>query len=125
MTRMPVLDERRAMQRELDRLAREDPRPRVPYAAKRRYHPGSAIALRVIVERDEGICQLCGNSVDVDARFPDRQSPSRDHIIPLSRGGSDLPENVQLAHLGCNMDKGASVPAEDSESAEDASGEQA
>ena len=32
-----------------------------------------------------------------------------DKNLPLSRGGSHTPGNVQLAHLGCNVAKGARV----------------
>ncbi|WP_158070491.1 HNH endonuclease [Streptomyces luteocolor] len=32
-------------------------------------------------------------------------SPSLDHVIPLSRGGSHRRDNVQLAHLRCNLRK--------------------
>lgn len=58
-----------------------------------------------IFERDGWVCQLCKQRVNRRLRYPDRRSASLDHIIPLSRGGVDAPENVQLAHLGCNLDK--------------------
>jgi 5-methylcytosine-specific restriction endonuclease McrA len=62
-----------------------------------------------IAERDEYRCGLCGEPVDMDVAYPDTLSPSLDHILPLSRGGSHTPGNVQLAHLGCNVAKGARV----------------
>jgi len=62
-----------------------------------------------IAERDEYRCGLCGEPVDMGVAYPDTQSPSLDHILPLSRGGAHVPENVQLAHLGCNVAKGARV----------------
>jgi 5-methylcytosine-specific restriction endonuclease McrA len=33
-----------------------------------------------------------------------------DHIIPLSRGGQDTIDNMQLAHDGCNQLKADSMP---------------
>lgn len=60
--------------------------------------------------RDLWTCGICREPVDQTARHPDASSPSLDHIIPLSRGGAHEPENVQLAHLSCNMRKGASLP---------------
>jgi hypothetical protein len=32
-----------------------------------------------------------------------------DHVIPIARGGLDLPANLILACVGCNSDKGAST----------------
>ncbi len=40
------------------------------------------------------------------ARRPDLMTPSIDHVVPLSRGGSNHPSNLQLAHLLCNLSKG-------------------
>lgn len=37
--------------------------------------------------------------------------PTVDHIIPLSKGGSDTPDNWQLMCESCNFDKGNKLPA--------------
>lgn len=63
-----------------------------------------------IYERDKGTCQLCHEPVDIEVKWPDEKSLSLDHVIPLARGGKHCPENVQLAHLGCNNHKRASEP---------------
>lgn len=57
-----------------------------------------------IWERDEGICQLCGDPVQIGDH-------SLDHIVPIARGGTHEPSNVQLAHPRCNSSKGARVTA--------------
>lgn len=62
-----------------------------------------------VAERDRWICGICSHIVPYGLRYPDPESASVDHILPLALGGSDLPENVQLAHLGCNRSKGARV----------------
>ena len=61
-----------------------------------------------VAARDDHLCGLCGGRVDMALRFPNRMSASVDHILPLSLGGNDMLANVQLAHLGCNLRKGAS-----------------
>ncbi|WP_413787905.1 HNH endonuclease [Streptomyces anulatus] len=56
--------------------------------------------------RDGWTCQLCREPIDPSTTWPHSKSPSIDHIIPLSRGGSHTMANVQSAHLGCNSSKG-------------------
>ena len=52
------------------------------------------------------VCGICGKPVDMSLRYPNPMSKTIDHIIPINRGGhpSDI-ENLQLAHLTCNLDK--------------------
>lgn len=74
---------------------------------------GAPIADRVvnaeIFDRDGWVCQLCHAPVDQILMHPDPMSKSLDHVVPLSRGGAHSPDNVQLAHLSCNVRKGARV----------------
>lgn len=58
-----------------------------------------------ILERDEGVCHICGTLVDTSVAWPDDMYPSVDHVIPISKGGPDTLENVRLAHLICNLRK--------------------
>ena len=64
-----------------------------------------------IYERDIWLCGLCVTPVDPDCAWPDPMSPSLDHILPLSKGGTHTYENVQLAHLTCNVSKGNRIAA--------------
>lgn len=34
-------------------------------------------------------------------------APSLDHILPVSKGGTDFLDNLRLAHRKCNMDRSA------------------
>lgn len=72
---------------------------------------GDPVRLSGIVERDGQSCRLCGCDVDLTLRYPHPMSKSLDHVVPLSRGGAHTIENVQLAHLRCNMSKGARLVA--------------
>lgn len=58
-----------------------------------------------IYTRDGWICQLCLESVDPTLKFPEYLSPTLDHVIPLAKGGTHEPANVQLAHFICNSRK--------------------
>lgn len=61
-----------------------------------------------IFERDGWCCRICGEMIDRRTKWPHPRSPTVDHIIPLSRGGTDLRTNVQTAHARCNLRKHAS-----------------
>lgn len=60
--------------------------------------------------RDGWICGLCYAPVDPLTTYPDPQSASLDHVVPLSKGGPHTYANTQLAHLSCNVAKGNRVP---------------
>lgn len=66
---------------------------------------GRPVILAEIRERDENRCHLCDEIVP-GAAWPDPLSASLDHVVPLSRGGVHDPDNVRLAHLRCNVEKG-------------------
>ena len=54
----------------------------------------------------QSVCGICGHPVNFDKVFPDPWSPTVDHIIPVSKGGSPVDvANLQLAHLRCNRIK--------------------
>lgn len=62
--------------------------------------------LSEIAARDKYVCQLCRRRVAMKQRAPHPKSPALDHVIPLSRGGTDTRANIQLAHAACNWSKG-------------------
>lgn len=67
---------------------------------------GYALNAAELAERDGADCALCGDLVDFALKAPHAMSPSVDHILPRSKGGSHDAENLQLAHLRCNTRKG-------------------
>lgn len=60
-----------------------------------------------VFDRDGWRCQLCGKTVPKSKAHPHPLSASLDHVVPLARGGDHVTSNVQLAHLRCNVQKGA------------------
>ena len=69
------------------------------------------VVLEEIFDRDGWVCQICHVTVDRGLSYPNPMSKSLDHVVPLSKGGDHSPGNVQLAHLVCNLRKGASLAA--------------
>jgi len=63
------------------------------------------LAKRVLAE--EKICWLCGLPIDFDAPPRSRWSPSVDHVIPWTQGGSIYDRsNLRAAHFSHNASKG-------------------
>lgn len=71
-------------------------------AARRRAIEGLAAA-------QSGRCAICGLAVDATIRYPDLRAATLDHVVPLAAGGPDEYANLQLAHLACNVAKGAAA----------------
>lgn len=70
---------------------------------------GITYTLAEIGERDGWRCHLCRRSVDPTLPGTHQRGPTIDHLVPVADGGMDEPENVALAHRGCNVkrrDKG-------------------
>ncbi len=59
--------------------------------------------------RDAYTCQYCGRPA---SQLRARESLTRDHVVPLSRGGSNAWTNVVTACSGCNTRKAHHLPAE-------------
>lgn len=53
-----------------------------------------------IYKRDGGRCHICGRRVA-------KKDMSLDHLVPVSKGGDHVRTNVRLAHLACNVRRGA------------------
>jgi 5-methylcytosine-specific restriction endonuclease McrA len=59
--------------------------------------------------RDRYSCQFCGRS---QALLRHRECLTRDHLVPLSRGGTNAWTNVVTACSTCNARKGNHLPEE-------------
>jgi len=57
------------------------------------------VDLRRVFQRDEGLCGICRQPVNLD-EF------TIDHIKPLHLGGPHTFQNLQIAHAACNTSKG-------------------
>ena len=54
----------------------------------------------MLVKRDGMVCALCGEPIATLSEV------TIDHIVPLSRGGTDRLDNLRLAHEACNKRRG-------------------
>ena len=65
--------------------------------------PTPALTNAALFARDQYLCLYCGHDFH-------RQHLTRDHVMPLSRGGRDTWENVVSACFHCNSRKGGRTP---------------
>lgn len=77
--------------------------------AKRSAGLAETITRAQLRARDGDECYLCGEVIDFEIQWPNPQSPSMDHLVPLSKGGLHQIENTAMTHLKCNMRKGVKV----------------
>ncbi|HKS93531.1 MAG TPA: HNH endonuclease [Gammaproteobacteria bacterium] len=73
--------------------------------AKAREHYVPPLNNHTLFRRDANLCMYCGH------RFPAREL-SREHVTPLSRGGTDTWNNVVAACKRCNNHKAGRTPEE-------------
>lgn len=66
--------------------------------------------LATLVSRFNGRCIYCGKLVNCSERSPHPDAPTRDHFIPLSKGGSRSARNTVLACVDCNQAKADTDP---------------
>jgi len=80
------------------------------HAHKRRSRNGAAEGcyspedIQALLSEQNGLCNGC--AADITQTF------HVDHIVPISRGGSNWPDNLQLLCRSCNCSKGAKLPEE-------------
>jgi len=64
------------------------------------------VRISVLFKRDAGRCQICGKKLNLKRQVPHPLAATRDHIIPLSKGGEHSYKNTQLSCFKCNSLKG-------------------
>ena len=67
------------------------------------YRPHAPLTRRAVFARDLGTCQYCG---------AERPTLTVDHVIPRSRGGESVWENIVASCAPCNRRKGNRLPRE-------------
>jgi hypothetical protein len=64
------------------------------------------VLLEAVIERDGTRCWLCTAPVEFNRPPKHPRSPSLDHVVPRSKGGTNALSNLKLAHLLCNTLRG-------------------
>jgi 5-methylcytosine-specific restriction endonuclease McrA len=74
---------------------------RLRYVVRVPYHRRTSLSRRAVFARDDHRCQYCGGHAD-----------SIDHVMPRSRGGEHVWENVAASCRPCNLRKRDRTPEE-------------
>jgi len=69
---------------------------------------GIAFSYKDIFKRDNWKCKLCGCNVQKKDIYADNAA-ELDHIIPVAKGGTDIPSNLQTLCFDCNRGKGVKI----------------
>lgn len=98
------LKKRAAIKQESYRLSRRAGQQR--YKARKLNATGSHTKDDILRQysAQHGLCWWCGESAGEDWQA--------DHLVPLSRGGSNAPENIVIACRHCNQSKNNRLPHE-------------
>ena len=71
---------------------------------------GENVTISGLRERDGDNCGICGLVIDFELSGREAMGRTVDHVLPRSKGGAHSWANTQLAHLRCNLSKGAKLP---------------
>lgn len=104
--------ERRAAGQRVEWTPQRQARWEARAALKRGAPDSETFPRREVFDRDGWICGICHDPVDPDCPWPEPMSPSLDHVIPVTRGGSHSRANTQCSHLVCNIRKGNRTEAQ-------------
>ena len=68
--------------------------------------------LEQIYKEQGGVCFLClGRLPPIDDTTCDKRlRPTLEHVVPVSKGGTNKWENLTVAHSWCNNEKGSKDP---------------
>lgn len=91
-----LLERIRKDERRIKRAIRLMEQENLPHTAR---EPVPGAVREFVWRRDQGRCVKCNSEEDLEF----------DHIIPVSKGGSNTEKNIQLLCVTCNRSKGANL----------------
>lgn len=75
-------------------------------AHARRASGPPALSVDQLAARDGCRCHICHRKIDMALTGLAKWGPTIEHILPVSKGGTNEPENLALAHRHCNTARG-------------------
>lgn len=78
---------------------------RIKTLRRQKVRTGLKITHEELAERDNFVCHICGETVDMSLPRTSKLGATIDHVVPITRGGRDELDNLKLAHWVCNVRK--------------------
>lgn len=92
------------------KIERKKARNRIKHTRRRGYRATLRnMSVEKMGDRDNWTCHICKEPVNPLLPSNHKEGASVDHVIPLSRGGTDEPGNLKLSHWICNVKKSNKV----------------
>jgi hypothetical protein len=85
----------------------------IPLTKRARHGRNGRLPSRAkVIERWGNRCHLCEKTIDLLLPGNDRRGFTFDHVIPVSKGGTDDLHNIRPAHWICNIRRGNRGPVQ-------------
>lgn len=83
----------------------ERARYRIKTVKRQKHKNPNRISHEQVVREYGSDCHICNEPIDLTLPRTSKLGLTVDHLIPLSRGGTDTMPNLRPAHWGCNIKK--------------------
>lgn len=80
-------------------------RYRIKTVKRQKHKNPNRISHEQVVQEYGDVCHICQEPIDMNLPRTNRLGLTVDHVIPLSKGGTDTMENLRPAHWICNNRK--------------------
>jgi 5-methylcytosine-specific restriction endonuclease McrA len=88
----------------------ESARYRIKTVKRQKHTNPNRISHEQVVRAYGENCHICQNAIDLQLARTHRYGLTVDHVIPVSKGGTDDMSNLRPAHWICNIIKSDKMP---------------
>lgn len=67
---------------------------------------GRRLLKEFLFQRYDGKCFCCGEPLDLSLKPSKKKYTTFEHVLPITKGGKSVLENLALSHKDCNAERG-------------------
>jgi hypothetical protein len=90
----------------------ERARYRIKTVKRQKHKNPNRISHEQVVKEHGSTCHICNKEIDLSLPRTSKLGLTLDHVMPLSKGGTDTMDNLRPAHWLCNIRKSNKLPEE-------------